>query len=77
MDKTLKLYCKYYRTFIDNVIIFSNIFKNHRKHLKTIFFLFKKNISINLEKSYIGYPFVELLGFYIDVLDIHFTEDRI
>ncbi len=58
--------------------MFSNIFKDHRKYLKTIFSLFEeKNININPEKSYIGYLFIELLSFYIDILNIYSTEDRI
>ncbi len=48
------------------------------KYLETVFSLFEeKNININLEKSFIDYLSVELLGFYIDTFDIHFTEDRI
>ncbi len=78
IDKTLKLYRGYYRTFINDIIIFSDIFKDYYKHLKIIFSLFKeKNININLKKLYIGYSSVEFLSFYIDTLDIHFTEDYI
>lgn len=55
--------------------MFSNIFKDHCKHLETIFSLFEeKSININPEKLYIGYPSIELLSFYIDALDIHSTE---
>ncbi len=74
----LKLHCKYYCIFIDNIIIFSDIFKDHGKHLKTVFSLFKeKNISINPEKSFISYSSVKLFGFYIDALSIYSTEDCI
>jgi len=46
--------------------------------LNFIFFLFQeKNIRFNTEKSFIGYSSVELLRFYIDMLKIHSTEDRI
>jgi len=78
IDKTLKLYYGYYRAFIDDMIIFSDIFKDHCKYLKMIFSLFEeKNININLEKLYIGYLFIELLGFYIDILNMYSTEDCI
>ncbi len=78
IDKMLKLYRRYCRTFIDNIIIFSNTFKDHYKHLKTIFSLFEeKSININPEKLYIGYLFVELLSFYIDILSIYSIEDYI
>jgi len=73
----LKTYNDHCRTFIDNVVIFLNTFNNHMKHLKDIFFLFqKKNININLKKSYIKYLTVELLGYYIDVLKMYSIEDR-
>src|SRR6266566_3072364 len=59
------------------MIIFSDIFNNHIKHLEDIFSLFReKNISINLEKSYIRYPTVELLRYYIDTLGIYSMEDQ-
>ncbi len=73
----LKVYSDYYRIFIDDIVIFSNIFNNYIKHLEDIFFLFReKNININLEKFYIRYPIVELLGYYIDVLKIYSIENR-
>ncbi|AEO64502.1 uncharacterized protein THITE_2037951, partial [Thermothielavioides terrestris NRRL 8126] len=53
--------------FIDNIIIFSDIVDKYTKYLETIFNLFKKNnISIALAKSYIVYPSIELLSFYIN-----------
>ncbi len=77
IDRTLKAYNDYYRIFIDNVVIFSDTFNDYMEHLEDIFSLFrKKNISINFKKSYIRYPTVELLEYYIDVLKIYFTEDR-
>ena len=77
INRTLKVYNNYYRTFIDNIIIFSNTFNNYIKYLEDIFSLFQeKNININPEKSYIGYQIVELLGYYIDVLEIYSIENR-
>ena len=59
------------------MVIFSNIFNDHIEYLEDIFFLFQeKNISINPEKSYIGYPTIELLKYYIDALEIYSIEDR-
>ncbi len=76
INRTLKTYNDHCRTFIDDVIIFLNTFNDYIEHLEDIFSLFqKKNININFKKSYIGYPIVELLGYYIDVLRIYSTED--
>ncbi len=78
MDWTLKEHCKYCRIFIDDVTIFSDSFKDYIEHLNSVFSLFQeKNIGFNIKKSFIGYPSVELLGFYIDTLRMHSTEDRI
>ncbi|AEO68664.1 uncharacterized protein THITE_2052832, partial [Thermothielavioides terrestris NRRL 8126] len=53
--------------FIDDIIIFSDITDKYTKYLETIFSLFeKRNISIILAKSYIIYPSIELLSFYVD-----------
>ncbi len=77
INRTLKTYNNYYRIFIDNIIIFSDIFNNYIEYLKDIFSLFReKNININLKKSYIKYPTIELLGYYIDTLKIYSIEDR-
>ncbi len=78
IDRTLKLHRKYCCTFIDDIIIFSNIFKDHSKYLRTVFSLFEeKSININPEKLFISYLSIELFNFYIDAFNIHSTEDRI
>ena len=74
----LRIYNDHYRVFIDDIVIFLNIFNDYIEYLEDIFFLFrKKNISINFEKFYIEYPTVELLRYYIDILEIYSIEDWI
>src|SRR6266566_4873342 len=59
------------------MVIFLDTFNDYMEYLKDIFSLFReKNISINFKKSYIGYPTVELLRYYIDVLKMYSIEDR-
>ncbi len=73
--RDLKHFC---RAFIDNIIIFLDIFEDHCRYLEEVFILFwKKSVSINPEKSFISYLSVELLDFYIDNLGLYITEDRI
>jgi len=77
MDRLLKPHRHFCRAFIDDVVIFSDSFEDHMKHLEAIFRLFiKKNIGLSAEKSFVGYPSVELLGFYVDALGMHTTEFR-
>ncbi len=62
----------FYYIFINNIVIFSNIFENHYQYLVKIFMFFReKNISINLDKSFISYLLIEFLNFYIDNLKLY------
>ena len=64
--------------FIDNIVVFLDSFEDYIQHLHDIFSLFvKKNISISLEKSFLGYLSVELLGFYVDSLGLSTTTECI
>ena len=78
MDKLLRPHKAYCKAFIDDIIIFSDDFGFYKQHLETIFALFEaKRIALSPTKSFIGYPNVELLGFYVDSLGLSTTEDRI
>ncbi len=68
----------FYHAFINNIVIFSDIFEDHCRHLEEVFILFReKSVSINPEKSFIGYLSVEFLSFYVDSLGLYIIEDRI
>ncbi len=74
MDRLLCPYALYARAFIDDIVIFSDIADDYAKHLEALFQLFcDKNIAIALAKLYVGYPSVELLGFYVDSLGLTTT----
>ncbi len=78
IDQILKKHREYCKAFIDDITIFSDSFKNYIEYLNSVFSLFqKKYIGFNVEKSFIKYLFIELLGFYIDVLNIHSIENCI
>lgn len=77
MDRLLELHRSYCRAFIDDMIIYSDTFEEHCQHLSTVFDLFlEKGLSISPEKSYLGYPSVELLGFYVDSLGLSTIKER-
>ncbi|KHE82476.1 hypothetical protein GE21DRAFT_1213490, partial [Neurospora crassa] len=60
--------------YIDNIIVFSNIAEDYFKHLQIIFKLFKDiNFNIILKKSFVAYPSVYLLDYYVDGLNITIT----
>jgi hypothetical protein len=78
MDQLLKEHKTYCRAFIDDIIIYSDSFDEHLYHLETIFKLFQdKNIAISPSKSCVGYPSIELLGFYVDAFGMANTDYRI
>ncbi len=78
MDQLLRDLKHFCCVFIDNIVIFSDTFENHCRHLEEIFILFwEKSISINPEKSFISYLSIELLDFYVDNLGLYITKDRI
>jgi hypothetical protein len=71
MDRLLKPYFKYYRAFINDIVIFFNITENYLAYFKKIFAVFiKKNISIFLKKLFLSYPFIKLFSFRINALEI-------
>lgn len=77
MDQLLRKHCRYCRAFIDDIIIYSDTFEEHLHHLRTILRLFqRRGISLSPKKSFIGYPSVELLGFYVDSLGMSTTRER-
>ncbi|KAK1781613.1 hypothetical protein QBC45DRAFT_320840, partial [Copromyces sp. CBS 386.78] len=74
----LKDYKEYYYIYIDNIIITLYTAEEYFIHLNTIFALFtNRNIVLSLKKLYFGYSNIELLGFYIDSLNLSTTKQRI
>ncbi|KAL8366740.1 hypothetical protein RB595_010549 [Gaeumannomyces hyphopodioides] len=78
MDTLLRAYRHFARAFIDDIVIFSDTFEEHTEHLTLIFKLFlSKNIALSPPKAFVGFPSVELLGFYVDALGLLTTAERI
>lgn len=77
MDRLLKPYRDFCRAFIDDVVIFSDSFEDHQKHLHAIFGLFTdRGLSMSPSKSCVGFQSVELLGFYVDAFGMTTTKER-
>ncbi len=74
----LRLYACFARTFIDDIVIFSDIAEDYLRDLDVVFKTFSyKNIAILLIKSFISYPSVELLRFYINLFSLTTTSKKI
>jgi len=58
----LRFYRNYARVYVNNIVIFSKILKEHVKHLHTMFKLLNsKDITLLLKKLYLDYLIVILL----------------
>ena len=78
MDKLLAPAATYCKAFIDDIIIFSDILNNYIRYLEDMFSLFKnRDIALSPAKLFVGYPFIKLLGFYIDAFSLTFTDSRL
>jgi hypothetical protein len=63
IDSVLRSYKIYTRCYINDIIIFFKIFKNHIEYFDKIFDLFDTlNIILKRFKAYLGYLLIILLG---------------
>jgi hypothetical protein len=78
IDRVLRLYRDFARAYIDDVVIFSKTLDEHIAHLRQVFQTFQdKRISVQPEKTFIGFPLVRLLGQHIDSFGLATAEDKI
>ena len=78
IDQLLRAYAHFARTFINDIVIYSDSLEDHLGHLETIFGTFcKKNIAIAPTKSFVGYPGVKLLGFHVDSFSLTTTREKV
>ena len=78
IDKILRKYRHFAKTYVDDIIVFFNFLEKHLKHLNLIFVLFKKyNIVIKLFKTYLNYSILFLLEQRVDNLDLITIEKKI
>src|SRR6266480_1618687 len=78
MNKILQSYKDFAQLYINDLIIFSKILKNHKKHFSIIFFLFDKfEISLNRFKTYFRYLFIIFLDQQVNEFDMTISEKQI
>jgi len=68
----------YARAYIDNIVIFSNTLEEHLKHLHNVFVTLKRmRICLASEKSFLTYPFIQLLEQRVDALGLATLKDKL
>ena len=78
IDRILRPFQTFARAYVDDIVIFSNSFEDHIKHLHQVFkTLTYYNICLAPEKSFLGYPSVALLGQRVDAFGLTTSADKL
>jgi len=78
INRVLQRQRAYARAYVDNIVIFSNTLEEHLKHLHNVFVTLKRmRICLAPEKSFLTYPFIQLLGQWVDVLGLATLKDKL
>src|SRR5205809_7890420 len=78
MNMIFKSHKFFIHCYIDDIIIFLKILKNHLKHLNTIFSLFDKmKITFKEVKTHLNYSSIILLNQQIDDFDMTSSKKQI
>ena len=78
INKILYSFRYFYRTYVNNIVVFSTSLKKHLRYLNFIFqALFNMNIHLIPIKAFFRYFFIQLLSQHIDVLNLIIFEDKL
>ncbi|OQD72349.1 hypothetical protein PENPOL_c001G01859 [Penicillium polonicum] len=69
MDLLLKDFAGFCRAYLDDIVVASDTFHLHIKHLTLVLEVLEKHsISLEPKKAYVAFPKVSLLGQRVDAL---------
>ena len=78
INRLLRKYKRYVKTYVNDIIIFSKIVEKHVIYLKAIFeMLLNNNISIKFNKTFLNYFFVTLFEQKFDFLNLFTSVDKL
>ena len=78
IDRLLRSFRAFAKTYVDDIVVHSNILQEHLAHLKQIFDMLRaNNISIKSKKTFIDYPTVHLLDQKVDSLELVIVEKKL
>ena len=78
MDSILRPHKSFAWYYIDDIVIFSKILKDHLEYFNIIFSLFNKiDICLKDTKTYLAYPSIILLGQWVDGFELTTLEEWI
>ena len=62
INRLLRFHCKHAKVYVDDIVIFSKILKEHKKHFRVVFDTFQlNNIFVKVTKTFVDYFNVQLL----------------
>ena len=77
-DRLLRVFRKFARAYVDDIVIFSRTTEKHATHLREIFSTpMNNNLFIKLSKAFIEYSTVSLLDQKIDSLDLTIAKKKL
>lgn len=78
MNEQLRFFRKFYRIYIDNIIVFFKSFAKHLKHLRILFLKFVAfEVILSFNKIYLNYSSITLLEQKVDAFNLSKIEKRI
>ena len=78
MNEMLCLLQQCVKTYMNDIIIFSRMLKQHIKNLKEIFkFLMIKNVILNLSKCFLDYLKVKLLNIKMSMFNVIIVKNKL
>ena len=78
IDRLFRVYRKFVKAYVDDIVIFSRIWQEHVNHLGQIFIkLINVNIFIKFTKAFIDYSSVQLLSQKINSLNLFINEKKL
>ena len=78
MDKVLEPHKAYAKCYVDNVIIFSDTFKEHVKHVHAVLSIFASlGMTLSPDKCHVAYHSIELLGHKVDRFGLSTLKEKI
>ena len=77
IDRLFRSFRAFVKTYVDDIVVHSNILQKHLTHLKQIFDMFRvNNIFIKSKKTFIDYSTVHLLDQKVDFLELVIAEEK-
>ena len=77
-DRLLRLFKKFIKDYVDDIVIFSRTLLKHISHLRQVFALFKRvKVILKLFKSFLEYLNVQLLGQRVNFFELSTSAKRL